>query len=95
MRLELIKDIKSAEIVNEKEGGMDQWVSTEQAAEIYGCDPSRIRQFKAKGVLKPQNPTDSDAYYKRADVEALAKNKPKRTGRPVGAKTENREDDAK
>ncbi len=90
MKLELIKDIKSVETVNEDKGGMDQWVSTEQAAGIVGCDASRIRQFKADGRLTPQNPTASDLYFKRADVEALAKAPRERTGRPKGSKTKNK-----
>lgn len=90
MRLELIKDITRPEQVNEAKDGMDQWVSTAQAAEIVGCDESRIRQFKADGRLTPQNPTDSDHYFRRSQVEALAKAPRKRTGRPKGSK--NKED---
>lgn len=96
MKLELIKNIKPVEeVVNEKQGGMDQWVSTEQAAEIMGVDVSRVRQLKGEGRLTPQNPTASDLYFKRADVEAEAKNPRERTGRPKGSKTKNKSDDVK
>lgn len=98
MKLELIKNIKpvadETEIVAEDKGGMDQWVSTEQAAEIMRVSTGRVRQLKADGRLTPQNPTASDLYFKRADVEAEAEADRVRTGRPKGSKTKNKSDKA-
>jgi excisionase family DNA binding protein len=64
---------------------MDQWVSAAQAAKIVGVSDSRIRQFVADGTLKSYQPTDSDHYFKRADVDALAKKDRPITGRPKGS----------
>jgi hypothetical protein len=94
MRLELIKDLKrpTTEVTEGSSGsGMDQVVSTEGAAKILGVNASRVRQFVADGRLTPVEKTDSDHYFKRADVEALAKKPRERTGRPEGSK--NKKDD--
>lgn len=88
MKLELIT---AKPIVESDKGGMDQWVTTEEAARIIGVSTSRIRQFVQDGRLSPREKTDSDHYFKRADVEALAKAPRERTGRPKGSKTEDSE----
>ena len=72
--------------------GMDQWVTTKEAARIMKLSVGRIRQYVQDGRLIPREKTDSDHYFKRADVEALAKEPRERTGRPVGSKTENKSD---
>lgn len=61
---------------------MGQWVSTEQAAKIIGVSVGRIRQFVQDGRLTSHQPTDSDHYFKRSDVDLLAKKPRERTGRP-------------
>lgn len=92
MKLELIKDIKSLTEAADK-AGMDQWVTTEEAGRIIGVSTSRIRQFVQDGRLTPREKTDSDHYFKRADVEAMAKAPRERTGRPKGAETQKKSDE--
>lgn len=74
---------------------MAQWVSTEQAAEIVGVSTGRIRQFVQDGRLTSHQPTDSDHYFKRADVVQLAKEPRERTGRPDEGKGTSTKDDKK
>lgn len=88
MKLATIKELKKDVVLEDSEagGGMDQWVSTEEAAEIMGgLSTGRIRQFVQDGRLTPREKTDSDHYFRRSQVEALARKKRKRTGRPVGS----------
>lgn len=95
MKLELIKEFAPSEkkTADDSKSGMDQWVTTEEAARIIGVSTGRIRQFVQEGRLTPREKTDSDHYFKRADVEAFAKKKRERTGRPKGAKTEDKSDE--
>lgn len=86
MKLELIKNIQPEAPVVEGagEGDMGQWINSKEAAEILGVNQSRVRQFVADGRLKSHTPEPGqrDHYFKRADVEALAKKPRERTGRP-------------
>jgi excisionase family DNA binding protein len=82
MKLDQIKPLLEGEGKTTGEHDMSQWVSTEQAAKIIGVSTGRIRQFVQDGRLTSHQPTDSDHYFKRADVEALAKKPRERTGRP-------------
>lgn len=88
MKLESIKDIKPAILSEDSEArGMDQWVTTEEAASIIGVSTGRVRQYVQDGRLTPREKTDSDHYFRRSQVEALAKQPRERTGRPPGSKS--------
>lgn len=63
-------------------------ITSAQAAVILGVSQSRVRQYVGDGRLKPQaSPVKGqrDHFFKRADVEALAKTERKITGRPEGS----------
>lgn len=86
MKLADIKNTGAEEVVLEKagEGDLGQWINSKQAAEILGVNDSRVRQFVREKRLKSHAPEDGrrDHLFKRADVEALAKEPRERTGRP-------------
>jgi excisionase family DNA binding protein len=57
-------------------------LTVDAAAEILGVDPSHVRWYHRKGHLPGRRIGARVLVFKRADVEALAKNKPQKTGRP-------------
>ncbi|HZZ79830.1 MAG TPA: helix-turn-helix domain-containing protein [Gemmataceae bacterium] len=60
----------------------DTEITTDQAAEILGVSGSHVRWYHANGHLPGRRIGARVLVFKRADVEALAKNKPQKTGRP-------------
>lgn len=62
-------------------------VTSAQAASIMGCTMANIRMLVKAGTLKSLGPETGrrDHLFKRKDVEALAKQDRKPTGRPKGS----------
>lgn len=60
---------------------MTDLITTGEAARLLGVQPVTIRSYIARGLLTPQK-FGRDWLIRRAQVAALANNRPKRTGRP-------------
>lgn len=61
------------------------YISTREAADIFGCSMGRIRQLALAGELWCDHLHDRALVYDKAEVEAKAKQIPP-TGRPRGGK---------
>jgi excisionase family DNA binding protein len=57
-------------------------ITTEQAAKILAVSVPHVRWYHRNGHLPGRRIGARVLVFKRADVEALAKNKPQKTGRP-------------
>lgn len=53
-----------------------------EAAELLGCSVQHVRWYYRKGHLPGRRIGNLVLMFPRADVEKLAANKPKKTGRP-------------
>lgn len=60
---------------------MSDLMTTGEAARLLGVRPVTVRSYIARGYLTPQK-FGRDWLIRRAQVEALKANPPKRTGRP-------------
>jgi len=58
-----------------------RWVTTKQAAEILGVEPSRVRQLILSGQLPASKP-GREWMLRRRDVEAFRDLPPGEPGRP-------------
>ena len=74
-----------------------QTISTKQASEILGVDPSRVRQMvlakDLSAVVRPRE-GDRDVELRIKDVQAKKNNMPKK-GRPFDSKSEENKSKAK
>lgn len=61
------------------------YISTREAADIFGCSMGRIRQLALAGELWCDHLHDRALVYDKAEVETKAKQIPP-TGRPRGGK---------
>lgn len=60
---------------------MDDYLTTEYAAEYLGVTPSRIRQFILENRLKSKK-FGRDHLIKKSDLEVFSKSGKKKRGRP-------------
>lgn len=60
---------------------MTDLLTTGEAARLLGVKPVTVRKHIARGYLTPQK-FGRDWLIRRAQVEALMANPPRRTGRP-------------
>lgn len=86
IRAKPVQVVDTVVVEDSEASSMDQWVTTKEAATIIGVSDGRVRQFVQENRLTPREKTDSDHYFRRSQVEALARKERKITGRPKGSK---------
>lgn len=57
-------------------------ITADEAAKILGVLARQVRWYLAKGLLPGRRIGARLLVFRRKDVEKIAKNKPKKTGRP-------------
>ncbi|HZZ82109.1 MAG TPA: helix-turn-helix domain-containing protein [Gemmataceae bacterium] len=60
----------------------DTEITAQEAAEILDVTSAHVRWYHRNGHLPGRRIGNLTLVFKRSDVEALAKNKPQKTGRP-------------